>query len=102
MTPDVKLLVVNFPHNPSGWMPSQQQWQQVVDMTRKVRLFTSFRPMLLILNGPQKAQQWKRVGATRPGALQACCACDTTVCEEAQLELSHVKISQNIAQMCPS
>jgi hypothetical protein len=36
MTPDVKLLVVNFPHNPSGWMPSQQQWQQIVGMARQV------------------------------------------------------------------
>lgn len=36
MTPDVKCLVVNLPHNPSGWLPSRQQWQEIMDCARRV------------------------------------------------------------------
>ncbi|WIA22776.1 hypothetical protein OEZ86_009731 [Tetradesmus obliquus] len=36
MTPDVKCLLVNLPHNPSGWLPSRQQWQEIIDCARRV------------------------------------------------------------------
>jgi hypothetical protein len=36
MTADVKCLVVNLPHNPSGWLPSRQQWSDIVDCARQV------------------------------------------------------------------
>ncbi|KAF6265518.1 pyridoxal phosphate-dependent transferase [Scenedesmus sp. NREL 46B-D3] len=36
MTADVKCLLINLPHNPSGWLPSRQQWGDIVDCARQV------------------------------------------------------------------
>jgi aspartate/methionine/tyrosine aminotransferase len=45
MTADVKCLLVNLPHNPSGWLPTQQQWQDMIDCARQV-----IKIMQIILN----------------------------------------------------
>lgn len=36
MTSDVKCLVVNLPHNPSGWLPSRQQWTDIINCAKSV------------------------------------------------------------------
>ena len=39
--PDTGLLVVNFPHNPTGFEPEPEEWQRLVEWTHKqgIRLF---------------------------------------------------------------
>ena len=39
---DTRLLVVNFPHNPSGYIPTHDQWRQIVDIckSRDIILFS--------------------------------------------------------------
>eukprot|EP00878_Enallax_costatus_P002278 GHUV01002453.1.p1 GENE.GHUV01002453.1~~GHUV01002453.1.p1 ORF type:complete len:631 (+),score=181.76 GHUV01002453.1:553-2445(+) len=36
MTPEVKCLVVNVPHNPSGWLPTRQEWADVIQCAAEV------------------------------------------------------------------
>ncbi|GAB4822749.1 hypothetical protein N2152v2_009795 [Parachlorella kessleri] len=33
--PPAKLVVVNFPHNPTGWLPDGKQWQRLVEACRR-------------------------------------------------------------------
>ena len=33
--PDTKMLIVNFPHNPTGYLPSQADFERVVDLARQ-------------------------------------------------------------------
>ena len=35
LTPDTKLVVVNFPHNPTGYLPSIDEWQAIVDLVAR-------------------------------------------------------------------
>jgi aspartate/methionine/tyrosine aminotransferase len=35
LQPDTKLVVVNFPHNPTGSLPSQEEFQAMVEMVRR-------------------------------------------------------------------
>jgi aspartate/methionine/tyrosine aminotransferase len=35
VTPQTKLVVVNFPHNPTGHLPSQEDFQAIVDIVRR-------------------------------------------------------------------
>jgi aspartate/methionine/tyrosine aminotransferase len=37
--PNTKLLVVNFPHNPTGFLPSQDEWRAIVAFCEKHDLF---------------------------------------------------------------
>jgi aspartate/methionine/tyrosine aminotransferase len=37
--PNSKLLVVNFPHNPTGFLPTQDDWRHIVAFARKHDLF---------------------------------------------------------------
>lgn len=37
--PNSKLLVVNFPHNPAGFLPTQDDWRRIVAFARKHDLF---------------------------------------------------------------
>jgi hypothetical protein len=39
MTPQVKCLVVNVPHNPTGWLPTQQEWEKIVQAAAQVKVF---------------------------------------------------------------
>lgn len=41
MTPGTKLLVLNFPHNPTGFLPSKQDLDRILDMarSRNIRVF---------------------------------------------------------------
>ncbi len=36
--PDSKMLVINFPHNPTGYLPSQADFTRIVDLARKHNL----------------------------------------------------------------
>lgn len=42
LRPTTKLLVVNFPHNPTGFLPTPDQWLSLIDMcrTRDIFLFS--------------------------------------------------------------
>ncbi len=33
--PDTKLIIVNFPHNPTGYLPTKEDYQKIVDIARK-------------------------------------------------------------------
>jgi aspartate/methionine/tyrosine aminotransferase len=33
--PDTKLIIVNFPHNPTGYLPAKEDYQKIVDIARK-------------------------------------------------------------------
>jgi aspartate/methionine/tyrosine aminotransferase len=33
--PDTKLIIVNFPHNPTGYLPVKEDYQKIVDIARK-------------------------------------------------------------------
>jgi aspartate/methionine/tyrosine aminotransferase len=35
MRPNTKLVVVNFPHNPTGFIPTRAEFQQIVDLCRE-------------------------------------------------------------------
>lgn len=37
--PDTKLLIVNFPHNPTGYLPSRADYQRIVDLARQHQLY---------------------------------------------------------------
>ncbi|MHB1356055.1 MAG: aminotransferase class I/II-fold pyridoxal phosphate-dependent enzyme [Anaerolineae bacterium] len=34
ITPQTKLVIVNFPHNPTGYLPTQSDYQRIVDVVR--------------------------------------------------------------------
>jgi len=35
LAPPTKLLVVNFPHNPTGFLPTPEQWSELIDRARQ-------------------------------------------------------------------
>ena len=35
ITKDTKILVVNFPHNPTGFVPSLSEWMRIIDICKK-------------------------------------------------------------------
>ena len=35
VTPQTKLIVVNFPHNPTGFLPSQEQFEAIIEIARR-------------------------------------------------------------------
>lgn len=37
--PNSKLLVVNFPHNPTGYLPTQDEWRRIVEFAKKHNLY---------------------------------------------------------------
>ena len=39
LQPNTKLLIVNFPHNPTGYLPSRQDYQRVIDIAKKHNLY---------------------------------------------------------------
>ena len=37
--PNSKLVIINFPHNPTGYIPSKEDFQRIVDIARKNNLY---------------------------------------------------------------
>jgi aspartate/methionine/tyrosine aminotransferase len=37
--PNTKLIIINFPHNPTGYLPSKEDYQRVFDIARKNNLY---------------------------------------------------------------
>lgn len=37
--PNTKLIIVNFPHNPTGYLPPQEDYQRIIDLARKHDLY---------------------------------------------------------------
>jgi aspartate/methionine/tyrosine aminotransferase len=35
VTPRTRLVVVNFPHNPTGYLPSHDEWRAIIDIVRR-------------------------------------------------------------------
>lgn len=35
MRPNTKLVVINFPHNPTGFIPTPMEFQQIIDLCRE-------------------------------------------------------------------
>eukprot|EP00775_Hariotina_reticulata_P004684 gene4684-4937_t len=56
MSQEVKCLVVNVPHNPSGWLPTQQEWQDIVHAAAQVDVWL-FSDEIYRLLEPQPQQQ---------------------------------------------
>lgn len=48
--PDTKLIIVNFPHNPTGFIPSLTDWKKIIEIARKhnIVLFSDEMYRLLI------------------------------------------------------
>ncbi|MBL7064115.1 MAG: aminotransferase class I/II-fold pyridoxal phosphate-dependent enzyme [Anaerolineae bacterium] len=36
VTPRTKLVIVNFPHNPTGYLPSHEEWQAIIQIVERV------------------------------------------------------------------
>ena len=39
LTPETRLLVVNFPHNPTGYTPPKQQWLQLIELCKERNIY---------------------------------------------------------------
>ena len=50
--PSTRLLIVNFPHNPTGYLPTPQMLLQVVDLSRRRNLFVFSDEMYRFLEAP--------------------------------------------------
>jgi len=37
--PNTKLIIVNFPHNPTGYLPSKEDYQRIVDLAKKNNIY---------------------------------------------------------------
>ncbi len=37
--PNTKLVIVNFPHNPTGYLPSKEDYKRIIDLAKKHTLF---------------------------------------------------------------
>lgn len=35
ITPETKMLIVNFPHNPTGYLPSQEDFKRIIEIARR-------------------------------------------------------------------
>jgi len=38
-TPRTRLLVLNFPHNPTGYLPTRQTWESILDLARQHQVY---------------------------------------------------------------
>ncbi|ESO96802.1 hypothetical protein LOTGIDRAFT_159540 [Lottia gigantea] len=53
LKPDTKLLVVNFPHNPTGWQPNHQQWQQLIALCKERNIYLFSDEMYRLSNNTE-------------------------------------------------
>jgi hypothetical protein len=76
MTSDVKCLAVNLPHNPSGWLPSRQQWSEIVGCAREVSALVDVSSSASSLASATCLNPWPEACSTpqRVTALQAAVA----------------------------
>ncbi|MBT7072180.1 MAG: aminotransferase class I/II-fold pyridoxal phosphate-dependent enzyme [Anaerolineae bacterium] len=61
--PETKLVVVNFPHNPTGYIPSQKEFQGLIDLLREKGIYLLSDEMYRYLE--------IETGATLPSACEA-------------------------------
>lgn len=56
MQPNTKLIIVNFPHNPTGAFPTQDEWKAIVEIARKqgVYLYADEMYRLLTHSGTEE------------------------------------------------
>ena len=52
MQPDTRLVIVNFPHNPTGYLPAAETWAALLDIMRHhgCLLYTSDPAHMLLFN----------------------------------------------------
>lgn len=66
ITPATKLLVVNFPHNPTGFLPSRAAWDAIIGLARRHGLFIFSDEMYRLLEHgaggplPSAVEQYER------------------------------------------
>jgi len=56
ITPNTRLLVINFPHNPTGFHPTLAEWQRVVDLARAYHLYVFSDEMYRYLEYSESAR----------------------------------------------
>jgi aspartate/methionine/tyrosine aminotransferase len=39
LRPNTRLILVNFPHNPTGALPSQEEWQEILEVAREANCY---------------------------------------------------------------
>jgi aspartate/methionine/tyrosine aminotransferase len=39
ISPKTRLLVINFPHNPTGYLPERAEWQAIIDLARRYGVY---------------------------------------------------------------
>jgi aspartate/methionine/tyrosine aminotransferase len=49
ITPHTKLLVINFPHNPTGYLPSRKDFEAILDLARRHNLYVLSDEMYRLL-----------------------------------------------------
>jgi aspartate/methionine/tyrosine aminotransferase len=52
--PETKLLIINFPHNPTGYLPRQDDFQTIIDIARKHNLYVFSDEMYRFLEYDRK------------------------------------------------
>ena len=55
LKPSTKLLVVNFPHNPTGFIPTVEQWEAIVDLCKQRDIFLFSDEMYRLSNNDGSA-----------------------------------------------
>jgi len=54
--PGTKMIIVNFPHNPTGFMPSLTDWQKIIEIARKHNIVLFSDEMYRLLISDEKDQ----------------------------------------------
>lgn len=67
MASEVKCLVVNLPHNPSGWLPSRQEWAEIVDMARDANAWLFSDEIYRLLEQNPEEQRLEPAACAYPG-----------------------------------
>lgn len=54
--PNTKLIIINFPHNPTGYLPSKEYFQEIIDLAKKHDLYLFSDEMYRFLEFDPKYQ----------------------------------------------
>lgn len=52
--PNTKLVIINFPHNPTGYLPNKEDYQRIIELARKNNLYLFSDEMYRFLEYDQK------------------------------------------------
>jgi len=54
--PDTKIIIFNFPHNPTGYLPTRDELQKIIDIARNYNLYIFSDEMYRLLEHDEKDQ----------------------------------------------